>query len=123
MLEEELRRPLRRRSSLDRLWASKPSPLTAACLGLTLTVAGAVFWLARQHDPNLGEPVVHLRIEPVDPRTTASTTPAEATPPESALDEDPAPPGEVVIEGLETTVVAASQAHAGAGERVLRKRP
>ncbi len=72
------------------------------CLGLTLTVAGAAFWLARQHDPSLGEPVVHLRIEPVDLRTTASTTPAE-TISESALDEDPAPPGEVVIEGLETT--------------------
>jgi uncharacterized protein len=37
-----------------------------------------VLWLSKTHDASLGEPVVHLRIEPLDPLTTASTAPAAA---------------------------------------------
>ena len=122
MLEEELRRPLRRRSSLDRLWASKPSPLTAAAWGLTLTVAGAVFWLARQHDPGLGEPLF----------TSGSNRSISGRPHRRAcrgtLPRVPwtktAPPGEVVIEGRSNhDRCAAGQAHAAPARGFIEKGP
>ena len=100
MIEEDLRRPLRRRSSFDRLWAAKPSPITAAATGLLVAAAGTAFWLARSYDPGLGEPVVHLRIEPVDLLKTASIAPAAD---DAASIEESVSPEEVVIEGLETT--------------------
>ena len=61
---------------------------------------GQRFWLARSYDPGLGEPVVHLRIEPVDLLKTASIAPAAD---DAASIEESVSPEEVVIEGLETT--------------------
>jgi polysaccharide deacetylase 2 family uncharacterized protein YibQ len=78
-----------------------PSPITAAVILLLLSGSSTAFWLARGHDPRLGEPVVHLKIEPVDPMQTASITPAAAT--EEVSPEEQTLPGEAVIESLETT--------------------
>jgi hypothetical protein len=73
-------------------------------MALLIATGGTAFWLAKGYDPRLGEPVVHLKIEPVDPMKTASTAPAETLEGEdAAASEESAPPGEVVIEGLETT--------------------
>ena len=77
-MDEDLRRPLVRKSWQDRLWAFWPTPLRAASGLLVITALALVLWLSKTHDPSLGEPVVHLRIEPLEPLTTAATAPAEA---------------------------------------------
>jgi uncharacterized protein len=78
LMDEDLRRPLVRKSWQDRLLAFWPTPLRAASGLLVLSALVLVLWLSKTHDASLGEPVVHLRIEPLDPLTTASTAPAAA---------------------------------------------
>jgi polysaccharide deacetylase 2 family uncharacterized protein YibQ len=74
-MDAELRQPLTRKGWQDRLWALWPTPLRAASGLLVITALVLIIWLSRVHDPALGEPVVHLRIEPLDPVATASTAP------------------------------------------------
>jgi polysaccharide deacetylase 2 family uncharacterized protein YibQ len=81
LMDEDLRRPLVRKSWQDRLRAFWPTPLRAASGLLVITALALVLWLSRTHDPSLGEPVVHLRIEPLEPLTTAATAPVEADAP------------------------------------------
>ena len=103
-----------RKSWQDRLLAFWPTPLRAASGLLVLSALVLVLWLSKTHDASLGEPVVHLRIEPLEPLTTASTAPApEANAP---VPDDPddgavdlaALPGNAADEtGLTETAVAA----------------
>ena len=80
-MDEDLRRPLRRKSWQDRLRAFWPSPLRAASCLLVISALALIVWLSQTHDPTLGEPVVHLRIEPLEPLATASTGPVDAPSP------------------------------------------
>jgi len=91
MPRDELRQPLRRRSLSERLWARRPSALTATALTLlVLFVSGAV-WVSRIPHPLAGEPVVIATIPPVEELKTSSTTvpetAAEDPPPDPAMAE------------------------------------
>ena len=74
-MDADLRQPLRRQSWRDRLQPIWPTPLRIAS-GLALaSVLALAFWLQKNYDPRLGEPVVHLQIEPLTASQTASVTP------------------------------------------------
>ena len=103
-----------RKSWQDRLQAFWPTPLRAASGLLVISALALVVWLSKNHDPSLGEPVVHLRIEPLQPLITASTAMApEASAPVPDDPEDGAVdlaalPGSAPDEmGLTETAVAA----------------
>ena len=103
MPRDELRQPLRRRSTSERLWSKRPSALTAVAL---LTFVGFVsggIWLSRIPHPFAGEPIVMAAIPPVEELKTGSTDkapddgetaaaeelqPPEAVPEEAAVVED-----------------------------------
>jgi polysaccharide deacetylase 2 family uncharacterized protein YibQ len=74
-MDAELRQPLRRRSWRDRLHVFSPTPLRLATALLLISAFALVIWSSHRYDPALGEPVVHLKIEPLAPVHTASTTP------------------------------------------------
>ena len=108
MLDHELRQPLRRKTWRDRLRDRRPSPLQFAT---TLTVVGALvfgWWLYTTPDPHAGEPVVHLKIEPIDPVATASIAPAAADEKsEAPLPDDFAPVDDGAVD-LELTQTASA---------------
>jgi polysaccharide deacetylase 2 family uncharacterized protein YibQ len=88
-----------------------PTPLRLATVLVLITAFSMVVWLSRNYDPTLGEPVVHLKIEPAP---VVATMPAarEEPPPDGAIDlfaeESPATgthPNDVIE--TETAVVVA----------------
>ena len=83
MPRDEFRRPLKRRSLGERLWARRPSPLVfTACLMLAVFLGGGL-WLSRIPRPFAGEPVVLADIPAAAELVTASITPATDAPAES----------------------------------------
>lgn len=115
MTDDDLRQPLRRRNWKDRLRASRPTPLRAATFVVIATTFGLGTWLYANDDPHLGEPVVHLKIAPVDPIDTASLSPADAGKATSgtASDDESSsassiPDDSIPAEDLETTETASA---------------
>jgi polysaccharide deacetylase 2 family uncharacterized protein YibQ len=76
MRRDELRQPLRRRGAFEKLWAQRPPALLAASLAAALLLALSTLWLIRTPYPYAGEPVVMVKIPPVEVLQTASTDPA-----------------------------------------------
>lgn len=91
MRRDELRQPLRRRGAFEKLWAMRPSALTAASLAMVLFLALMASWLARTPYPYAGEPIVSVRIPPVEDLKTAAIDKAPEAP---AAAEEPADRGE-----------------------------
>ena len=75
MIDDDLRQPLRRKNWRDRLRDLQPTPLRAATFLVIAATFGVGTWLYANDDPHLGEPVVHLKIEPLNPLETASLPP------------------------------------------------
>jgi polysaccharide deacetylase 2 family uncharacterized protein YibQ len=84
MRRDELRQPLRKRGAFEKLWAKRPSALLAASLAAALLLGLSTLWLIRTPYPNAGEPVVMVKIPPVEVLETASTDPAPAVAAEPA---------------------------------------
>lgn len=82
MRRNELRQPLRRRGAWEKLWAKRPSALSAASVSAALLLTAAALGLARIPHPYAGEPVLMVKIPPVVELTTASTD--KAPKPEAA---------------------------------------
>jgi polysaccharide deacetylase 2 family uncharacterized protein YibQ len=72
MRRDELRQPLRRRGAFEKLWAKRPSALIAASLATLMILSLVALWLVRTPYPYAGEPIVTLRIPPVEELKTAS---------------------------------------------------
>jgi uncharacterized protein len=77
MAMDELKRPLRRRSLIERLWQRRPGAITVAYALTVLAFSGAGLWAVRQPLPFAGEPVVTAVIPPAEDVTTASTETAD----------------------------------------------
>lgn len=97
MRRNELRQPLRRRGAWEKLWAKRPSALSAASVSVALLLTAAALGLSRIPHPYAGEPVVTVKIPPVMELTTAATDkapkseaadPAEAEPAETPPEDD-----------------------------------
>lgn len=96
MPRDELRQPLRKRSTFERLWAKRPGALTLAGL-LTLAVFGAGgAWLVRQPHPFAGEPMVTAAIPPVEELRTATIGKSAEAEPAQPQDGDAAQSAEAV---------------------------
>jgi hypothetical protein len=93
MRRDELRQPLRKRSLLERLWASRPSLLAVASVVALAGFTGAGVWLVRTPHPFAGEPVIIADIPPAEELKTASIDrPEGEEPSDPALTiEEPAP--------------------------------
>lgn len=72
MLRDELRQPLRRRGTFEKLWALRPSALAAASLAAPVIVAAIGVCLVRTPYPYAGEPIVTVSIPPVEELKTSS---------------------------------------------------
>lgn len=102
MLDEDLRQPLRRKTFRDRLKSLRPTPLRFATLAVLSGVAALAGWLAVLPDPPSAEPVVHLKIEPIEPVATASIAPAGEPGSETSSLDDTIDDGSVSSDDLET---------------------
>lgn len=96
MPRDELRHPLRKRSTGERLWAKRPGPFAAAAMLLAALFLAGGIWLVRSPArPFAGEPVVMADIPAVAEITTGSISPAAQQPEPLAADaelpEDPPP--------------------------------
>lgn len=95
-MDADLRQPLRRQSWRDRLRPFALTPLRITTALVLLSAFGFVIWSSQTYDPALGEPVVHLQIEPAASANTAlSTNPPADEPVDPADTEEP-------VEDLET---------------------
>ncbi len=101
MRQNELRQPLRKRGAFEKLWAKRPSALLAASLATALFLSLGTLWLIRTPYPYAGEPVVVVKIPPVEELQTASTDPAPEVAAEPA--EQPEDNDRQKIEILEST--------------------
>src|SRR5688572_23179877 len=72
MRRDELRQPLRQRGAFEKLWAKRPSALIAASLATALLLTLVAAWLTLTSYPYAGEPIVTVRIPPVEELKTAS---------------------------------------------------
>jgi polysaccharide deacetylase 2 family uncharacterized protein YibQ len=80
MRAHELRQPLRKRGAFEKLWAKRPSALPAASLAAALLLTLAALWLIRTPYPYAGEPVVMVKIPPLEVMTAATDKAPEITP-------------------------------------------
>ena len=80
MRANELRQPLRKRGAFEKLWAKRPSALLAASLATALFLTLAALWLIRTPYPYAGEPVVMVKIPPLEVMTAATDKAPEITP-------------------------------------------
>ncbi len=110
MRPDELKQPLRQRSWRERIKSLMPSALQVTSTLTVLAGAGAITWALTAGVPMTGEPVVRMKLKPVDPMTTATVTPVEEDPEpedEDELADDPNPPDRIEIirpSGQVTTV-------------------
>jgi uncharacterized protein len=91
MRRDELRQPLRKRGAFEKLWAKRPSALLAASLATALFLSLVAAFLTLTPYPYAGEPIVTVRIPPVEELKTASIDKAPEAPAEA---EEPADSGE-----------------------------
>jgi len=82
-MQENLQQPLKRKTLKDRLSRLKPSALQATSVLMAIAMLGAVTWLYRHDIPFAGQPVVVMKIHPLEKISTAST-PKENPPPDQA---------------------------------------
>ncbi|WP_162918451.1 divergent polysaccharide deacetylase family protein [Taklimakanibacter deserti] len=82
---------MRKRGAFEKLWAKRPSALIAASLATALFLSLAAAFLARTPYPYAGEPIVTVRIPPVEELKTASIDKAPEAPAEA---EEPVDSGE-----------------------------
>ncbi len=82
MLANELRQPLRRRGAFEKLWAKRPSALLAATLAVALFLVLTALWLIRTPYPYAGEPIVMVRIPPLEVMTASTDKAPEIAPKE-----------------------------------------
>jgi len=80
MRAHALRQPLRKRGAFEKLWAKRPSALPAASLAAALLLTLAALWLIRTPYPYAGEPVVMVKIPPLEVMTAATDKAPEITP-------------------------------------------
>ncbi len=72
-MQENLQQPLKRKTLKDRLNRLKPSALQAtSSLAVIAMLTGGV-WLYRHDIPFAGQPVVVMKIHPLEKISTAST--------------------------------------------------
>jgi uncharacterized protein len=90
MLKDELRKPLKRRGLIERLWSKRPSALAVCSLAALGLFLGFSTWLVRTPNPYGGEPVVLASIPPPEPIQTAATDKA-GEPADAAAAEVPLP--------------------------------
>jgi polysaccharide deacetylase 2 family uncharacterized protein YibQ len=95
MRANELRQPLRKRGAFEKLWAKRPSALLAASAATTLLLTLAALWLIRTPYPYAGEPVVMVKIPPLEVMTAS----ADKAPEIEARDEAEAEPVEKEDDG------------------------
>ena len=95
MRANELRQPLRKRGAFEKLWAKRPSALLAASVATALLLTLAALWLIRTPYPYAGEPVVMVKIPPLEVMT-AST---DKAPEVEAKEEAEAEPAEKPDDG------------------------
>jgi uncharacterized protein len=128
MPRDELRQPLRKRSTMERLWSRRPGALAAISVLTLAAYGGAAVWLMRHPIPYAGEPVVVAAIPPVEVMQTGAidkVSDAGAGPAADPLaddgqaqadvdaDPDPGPPPDDVpaiqITGQEPEIVVSRQ--------------
>jgi polysaccharide deacetylase 2 family uncharacterized protein YibQ len=117
MPRDELRQPLHKRSTAERLWAKRPRPLTLAIVLALAAFSGGTAWLMRQPHPFAGEPIVTAASPPLEAITTATIDPAQpgpdetAAPEEEITEQEPAPEPELQPEPLpeNTIIISASR--------------
>jgi polysaccharide deacetylase 2 family uncharacterized protein YibQ len=97
MPRDELRQPLKRRSTAERLWSKRPGALMFVSVLTVAIYATAALWLSRIPQPFAGEPIITAQIPPLEEVPTASIGKIEAS---EAVDE--APPAEEVVESQES---------------------
>jgi len=91
MPRDELRKPLRKRTLRQRLWARRPSLFAFASAMVAAAFLAGGSWLAMTPHPLAGEPVVTAALPPLAEQiVTASTTPAEGEAADEAMAEDAA---------------------------------
>lgn len=95
MRANELRQPLRKRGAFEKLWAKRPSALLAASIATALLLTLAALFLIRTPYPFAGEPIVMVKIPPLEVMT-AST---DKAPEIEAKDEAEAEPAEKPDDG------------------------
>lgn len=94
MRRDDLRQPLRRRGAFEKLWAKRPSALTAASLVAAVLLTCLAVWLIRTPHPFAGEPIVTVQIPPVEELKTAAIDKAPDVSAKPAASEEPADAGE-----------------------------
>jgi hypothetical protein len=87
-MDADLRQPLRRQGWRDRLKRFSPTPLRITTALVLTSAFGLILWLSQHYDPALGEPVVHLKIEPAPPAYTAALPGPDEQAPPAAEPED-----------------------------------
>jgi polysaccharide deacetylase 2 family uncharacterized protein YibQ len=92
MLRDELRQPLRRRGTFEKLWAMRPPGLTAASLAMPLILVAVGVWLVRTPYPYAGEPIVTVSIPPVEELKTSSIDKAPEVEPKADKPSEPEEP-------------------------------
>ena len=80
MRANELRQPLRKRGAFEKLWAKRPSALLAASLAAAFLLTLTALCLIRTPYPYAGEPVVMVKIPPLEIMTAATDKAPEITP-------------------------------------------
>ncbi len=115
MPRDELRQPLKKRSTAERLWSKRPGALAVVSLLTVALYGGAIAWLSRQHAPFAGEPVLTAQIPPLEDMNTGSIgkplesetaeTVEEAEVVESDENFEPAEIGTIKITGSQETEI------------------
>ena len=72
-MQDDLRQPLKRKTITDRLRALTPSKLQSASTFAIIAGASAIGWIYLQDAPFAGEPVITMKIHPLEKIVTAST--------------------------------------------------
>lgn len=93
-MQENLRKPLKRRTLKDRLKKLKPSGLQVASVLAGVMMLAAGTWLYLHKVPLAGEPVVAMKIGPLEKISTASTpkNKSDELPPAQGVDDNDIPP-------------------------------
>ncbi len=93
-MQDDLRQPLKRKTIRDRLRALTPSKLQLASTIAVVVGASAMGWAYMQDAPFAGEPVITMKIHPLEKIVTASTPkkkPTEPVEPENTIPPEPDP--------------------------------